>query len=421
MISARIEDRLGRGRLARKVAIGVVGAGLTWLLLGMGLQVGSKDNWMTVEHRDLVLGIPTEGELRAVDSALIGPPQLRRVWNFQVSMIAPEGSEVEAGQPVLGFDTTELNQRLRQSRAEADSAEKGLEKAITDLDIQRRQLGLRLEEAQAKLRQAELQGAGSIEVTAARELEKGRIDKRFAEIEIRSLEASLEQHEIKRRMEFATLRSKLEFARTKVADQQEAIQRMNVKAPRAGTLILRSDWRGNKKQVGDRVWRAEKVLEIPDLSAMEATAEVDEQAAGRLAERLPVIFRLDAYPDQEYRANVSSIRRAVQHKSRQNPSKIVKLTLELERTDTERMRPGMRFSGTIAARTIPQALAVPVRCVASDEQGAFVEVRGVLGGLFGRRRVYPELGRRNDDYVEVLSGLSAGDRVIRRVAEGGEA
>ena len=151
---------------------------------------------------------------------------------------------------------------------------------------------------------------------------------------------------------------------------------------------------------------------------MEATAEVDEQAAGRLAEGLPVTFRLDAYPDQEYRARVASIRRAVQRKSRQNPSKVVKLTLELEETDTERMRPGMRFSGTIAAETIPGALAIPVNCVASDERGAFVEVRGSLGGLFGSRRVYPELGRRNDDYVEVLSGLSEGERVVCQISQG---
>ena len=119
-------------------------------------------------------------------------------------------------------------------------------------------------------------------------------------------------------MESAILQSKLEFARTKVADQRDAIQRMTVKAPRAGTLILRSDWRGQKKQVGDRVWRADKVLEIPDLSRMEASAEVDERSAGRLAEGQPVTLRLDAYPDREYRAIVGLIRRAVQVKSWQN-------------------------------------------------------------------------------------------------------
>jgi HlyD family secretion protein len=410
-----------RKRLLWTAVIAVAGLGMAWLVSASDLGAGARRTWLRVEHRELVLGIPTEGELRAVDSALIGPPQLRRIWNFQISMIAPEGAEVQAGQPVLGFDTTELQQRLRQSMAEADAAEKALEKAVTDLDIQRRQLALRLEEARARLRQTELKVAASADVTAAIELEKAGIDKRLAETEIRSLEASLEQHGIRNRMELATLESKLELARAQVADQQAAIEQMSVKAPRAGTLILRSDWRGQKKQVGDRVWRAEKVVEIPDLSAMEGAAEVDEQAAGRLAEGLPVTFRLDAYPDREYRARVALIRRAVQAKSFQNPSKIVKLTLEVEQTDTERMRPGMRFVGTIAAQTIAGALSVPALCVSSDEGGAFVEVRGGAGGAFGSRKVYPELGRRNDEYVEVLSGLSEGDRVLRRVVAEGAA
>ncbi len=417
MIGGWFADHSQRGKLAWVAAILMAGLGLGWLVGAADPGSRGQRSWLRVERRDLVLGIATEGELRAVDSALIGPPQLRRTWNFQISMIGPEGSEVQAGQPVLGFDTTELNQRLRQSVAEADSAEKELEKAVTDLDIQGRQLGLRLEEARARLRQTELKVAASAEVTAAIELEKAGIDKRLAETEIRSLEGSLEQHRIRSRMERATLESKLERARSQVTDQRAAIEQMTVRAPRAGTLILRSDWRGQKKQVGDRVWRAEKVVEIPDLSAMEGAAEVDEQAAGRLAEALPVTFRLDAYPDREYRARVGLIRRAVQAKSRQNPSKIVKLTLELEQTDTERMRPGMRFVGTIAAETIADALSVPAACVGSDESGAFVEVRGGPVGFFGSRKVYPEFGRRNDDYVEVLSGLSAGDRVLRRVVE----
>lgn len=412
-----LAGRSWRKRTAAVTVVAGLGVGLVWLVAASGLDLGGPKSWLKVERRDLVLGIATEGELRAVDSALIGPPQLRRIWNFQISMMAPEGSEVQAGQPVLGFDTTELSQRLRQSMAEADSAEKGLEKATTDLDIQRRQLGLRLEEARARLRQTELKVAASAEIVAASELEKARIDKRLAEIEITSLEASLGQHEIKYRMELATLDSKLELARTRVEEQRAAIEQMSVRAPRAGRLILRSDWQGQKKQVGDRVWRAEKVVEIPDLSVMEGSAEVDEQAAGRLIEGLPATFRLDAYPDREYRAQVALIRRTVQPKSFQNPSKIVKLTLELAETDTERMRPGMRFVGTIAAETLPEALSVPVVCIASDEAGAYVEVRGALGGLLGNRTVYPELGRRNDDYVEVLSGLSENERVLRRAGE----
>ena len=109
MTRGSMEKRSKRRRLARAGAIALASIGLVWLVLGSGFGFGTKKTWLSIEHRDLVLGIATEGELRAIDSALIGPPQLHRMWNFRISMIAPEGSEVQAGQPVLGFDTTETH------------------------------------------------------------------------------------------------------------------------------------------------------------------------------------------------------------------------------------------------------------------------------------------------------------------------
>jgi len=371
--------------------------------------------WLRAERRDFVLGIPTDGELRAVDSVLIGPPALEGVWNFQIAMMAPEGAQVEAGQPVLGFDTTELGQKLQQATAQADSAEKELEKATTDLDVARRQLALRLEEAEARLRRAELESGVSEEAVAAVELEQARIDRRLAAFEIANLQAALGQHAIKQRLDLASLESKLAFARSEVERLAASIERMTVAAPRSGTVSYRADWRRNKKSVGDQVWRAEQVLEIPDLSAMEAVATVDEAAAGRLEPGLGVTFRLDAYPDLEYRAKVVQIRRAVQRKSRDNPAKVVKLTLSLPETDTERMRPGMRFRGTIVTESSPDTLTIPADAVFYGPEGPFLFVRTALG----KRRAEPELGRHNPDWVEVLGGLEAGDRVLRREPEDG--
>jgi HlyD family secretion protein len=398
------------GRIGLATALVAVAA-----FAALAVSGGGGSTWLRAERRELVLGIPTEGELRAVDSVLIGPPQVEGIWNFQISMMAPEGAQVEAGEPVLGFDTTELRQKLQQATAQADSAEKELEKATTDLDVERRQLALRLEEAAARLRRAELEAGVSEDVVAAAELEQARIDKRLAEIEIANLQASLEQHAIKQRLDLASLRSKLAFARSEVERLTSSIERMNVTAPRAGTVSYRIDWRHNKKSVGDQVWRAEQVLEIPDLSVMEAVATVDEAAAGRLEPGLGVTFRLDAYPDREYRAQVMQIRRAVQRKSQDNPAKVVKVRLELEQTDTERMRPGMRFRGTIVTESSPDTLTIPADAVFYGPEGAFVFVRTA----FGRQRAQPELGRHNPDWVEVLGGLEAGDRVLRREAEDG--
>lgn len=400
-------------RPRRALLLVVLSLPIVWIVSATAR--GSHESWLRVEPRDLVLGVPTEGELEAIESALIGPPQVERIWNFQISMLAPEGSRVAEGDVVVRFDTTELQQRLLQTSAEAESAEKEHEKAATDLEVERRQLELELEEAEARLRKAELQAGVSEEVTARQELAKARIDRELAVLEAERLESRLEQHAVKRRTELAVLASKAAFARRKVDQLQTAIDQMAVEAPRAGTVVYRSGRRGEKHQVGDQVWRAAKVVEIPDLERMRAAAEVGEASAGRLVEGLPVTFRLDTYPDREYRGTVASIRRAVQRKSRENPVKIVQLTLDIEETDTERMRPGMRFRGTIVTDSVAQVLTMPGAAVFSDARGPYVWVKTA----FGQRKVYPTLGRRNDELVEVLAGLESGDRVLQRLSDGG--
>ena len=371
---------------------------------------GEAGSWLTVQRRNFVVGVPTEGELRAIDSVLIGPPSLEEVWRFTISMIGPDGGEVEAGQPVLGFDTTELRQRLQQATADADSAEKKLEKASTDFDIERRQLEVRVEEAEARLRRAELGSGVSSEVVAASELLVARIDQRLARLEIESLESSRQQLASRQRLDLASLQSQLEQSSRLEARLADGIEQMTVTAPRSGTLIVKTDWRQEKKEVGDQVWRADKVLEIPDLRAMEASAEVDEAAAGRLEIGQSATLRLDAYPDREYRARITHIRRVVQRRSRNSPARVVKLTLGLEATDTDRMRPGMRFRGTIAVETSTATLTVPRTAVYFDLEGPYVLVKTA----FGRRQVRPLLGRINADLVEVLDGLDEGDRTLRR-------
>ena len=83
-------------------------------------------------------------------------------------------------------------------------------------------------------------------------------------------------------------------------------------------------------------------------------------------------------------------------------------------TDEERMRPGMRFRGQVIAELVPKVLAVPHEAVTLRPEGAAVTVRT----LFDQRRVYPALGRRNQEYFEVLGGLDEGDRVMLRGRDG---
>ncbi len=377
------------------------------LVAAAGLQPPSG-TWARVVRDDLVIGADIEGELEAVESAALGPPPMREVWNFKISFMAPEGTEVREGMPVLGFDTTELQQRLLREMAERDSTQKQLEKAVTDAEKEERDLRLRLEEARSGLRKAELKLATPDVVVARTEVEKARIDRHLAELEVSCIESKREHRRISSEAGLEALRERRDRAAAKVVELESQIGRMTVKAPRSGTIIHKSNWRGEKKKIGDSAWRAETVLEIPDLARMRAQAEVAEADAGRVEEGQRVGLRLEAHPDQEYHGVVRSIRRSVQQRSWRNPEKVVRIEIDLGETDQERMRPGMRFRGRVVADEAADTLVVPQEAVTLGPEGASVTIRTLLG----QRQVRPRLGRRNSEYFEVMDGLGEGDRVL---------
>lgn len=399
--------------MRKKVAFAatLVAAGI--LTFALGAFESEDGPWLEVERRDLVTSVDIEGELEAIDSAAIAAPPVPNMWQYKISFLATDGEEIEAGKPVIGFDTTRLRQQFEQLGSMRDTSGAELEKTIADFRQEKSDLELRLSEAEARLRKATFALNVPADTTARRDLEKSRIDHSVAELEIRHLKADLEHLDRRRQHEVERLTGGRDLAASKVEELGEAIKTMTVLAPRTGTVILKANWRGEKPKVGDQMWRGRSVLEIPDLERLRATVNIGEADIGRVEVGQKVTFRLDAYPDHEYRATVSRIRTAVQPRSPNDARKIVKAQLELEETDGERMRPGMRLRGQIEIERFESRVAVPQDAVFQDAAGSFVIVRG----LFGEERRVPELGRRDDAFFEVLGGLDEGDRVLGRGGE----
>ncbi|HVS15549.1 MAG TPA: efflux RND transporter periplasmic adaptor subunit [Thermoanaerobaculia bacterium] len=369
---------------------------------------GDGGVWEVVGPRTLERTVDVVGVLEAVDSSDLSAPQLPEMWRFKISLMAPEGSRVEAGQPVLGFDDTELQQRLLQAIADRDTAAKTLEKRTTDLAVERERAVLTLAEAEANLRKARLKTDVPPEVTASIELRQAEVDRQIAEHEAEFRRESLASLERRVASELGALQRQLEYSESRVGGLRAAIERLQVKAPRAGTVVYQANWNGDKKKVGDTVWWAETIVQIPDLERLRARAEVEEIAAGAVALGQTVRFRLDAHPDRPFRARVATVQRAIQARSFRDRSKVMKLRLELEETDPVIMRPGMRFEGELVVERSVDVLAIPLAAIFDRQGRPAVWVDGALG----RRTVEPTLGRRAGDLVEVVDGLADGDRVL---------
>jgi len=141
---------------------------------------------------------------------------------------------------------------------------------------------------------------------------------------------------------------------------------------------------------------------------MLGNGQVDEVDMARLAERQPVVLRLDAQSDVQLRGTVTSVARSVQAKSNTDPSKIVKLKIAIEPT-TMPLRPGMRFRGQVETAHLAKVVQVPADAVFVTPDGP-VAYRQTRGGF---ERVKLALGRRTSTMVEVTAGLAPGDRVSR--------
>jgi Membrane-fusion protein len=389
------------------IAIAAVLAGAGWTR--NKLAADRQGDWVRVTRGDLITGIDVTGTLSAVDSGSFGPPQVKDLWDFKISMLAAEGSDVKKGQPVLGFDTTELQKRFDEKSAESEQSRKEIDKSRADLALRREDEKLKLADAEGRLRKAQLKLEGPAEILSSNERRQVELDFGLAKQETESIRQRISSFERAAAARIALLTSKQQTAAAVVTATQDGIKAMTTLAPRDGTIVYVVNRRGEKKKVGDTCWRMERVIEIPDLARMMAKGEVDEGDAGKVAVGQRVEFYLDAHPDEEFAGTIREASRTVQRRQgTQDPIKVLNVDISLDRTDPARMRPGMRYHGTVELGRARNALLIPRSAVFVTGNGPVAYRRGA----FSVTAVPLKLGRENEKSVEVLSGLSASDRVL---------
>lgn len=405
----RLGEMMMRFRATRRnvaiAGIALPALALTWA----GTHQSLNDDWVSVRRDRLVIGVEVTGALRAVDTSQLGPPAISEVWEFKVSFLAPEGKQVKKGEAVLAFDTTSLEQSLAEAMAARDAATEKVEQKKAAAALKKHEDALRVAEAEAKHGKSVLKTDTPPELAGHRELEIAKLDLALASGELDYALTTAEKAGAEDAAQIEALVGEMEEAARDVADLERAIGQMRISAPRDGIVIYVTDRRGEKSKVGDTAWLNDKLVEIPDLRKMKADGEVDEADAGRVAVGQPVSFRLDAHPDVELRGRISSISRIVQRRSRTDPTRVVKLEIELDRTDPERMRPGMRFRGEAEVEVQTDALVVPSESIYSTASSPVVYRRSWLRW----EKIPVSIGRRNEELVEVLAGLAEGDLISR--------
>jgi len=377
-------------------------------VLGCG-SVAENDDWVGLTREDWSLGVEVTGTLKATVSDTLGPPQLGQQGEFKIARMAAEGARVAKGDEVLAFDTSEFERQLLERQNERDAAAAEIARRISDAVLRRRDEALGIAECEGAVRKAALKAEGSADLTSTLELKTARLDHELAEKRLvyqrqKALATTRRDQE-----DLEALREKHARAEQRVADAERSIASMKLSAPRDATIIYLTDWSGQKKKVGDGVWRGLNVLETAALDDMIAFGDAAVADFSRLSVGQRVTLRLEAHPDTEYAGEVRSIANLVEPPAPESPLRVVRVQIVLDATEPLRMRPGMRFVGTIETERVPHALHMPLEAVFLRPDGPIAFKRTGAGYA----QVKLSLGRAYRGDVEVLSGVAEGDQVAR--------
>ncbi len=173
-----------------------------------------------------------------------------------------------------------------------------------------------------------------------------------------------------------------------------------ITAPFSGLVVERYIKLAEQVNVGSELFR------LSDFDPLLCRIQVPERELRRLHPGQRAELTVEAWGDRRFDARVQLVAPVVEA-----ASGTVRVTLEVDGTDESGQRllqPGMFASVYLEMETRPQALVLPRRALALDslEDSVFVAADGIA-----RRRTV-ELGIRNAEFLEVLSGVEAGEQVV---------
>lgn len=266
-----------------------------------------------LRSRELTLGIPVSGAVRAVQSATIKA----RVAGELQDLTLREGDAVRAGQVVARIDATETQARVRQAQQQADAAR-----------------------AQVAISQRQFDNNQAL-------VAQGFISKTALDTSQASLDAA--------KASYQAGVAAADVARKSLVDTV-------LKSPIDGFVSQRL------VQNGERVAVDARILEVVDLSKLEVEALVPAADAAQVRVGQTASLQLEGTHDG-LQARVVRI-----SPSAQTGTRAVPVYLAIDNTTAlPGLRQGVYLQGTLAAGT-QRALAVPLDAVRTDQAEPYLQV-----------------------------------------------
>jgi HlyD family secretion protein len=232
----------------------------------------------------------------------------------------------------------------------------------------------------------------------------------------------LRRTEARARSRMAQAQARLSNADEEVSESTEDVQRRRrqvaactIRAPAPGLVVYSSsgETRGFEErgpiQEGGKVFQRQKLISLPNTAEMIVEVRVHEASVDKVRSGQRATITAEPFPDKAFHGEVLSVAPLpdAQRGYLSPDIKVYTTKVSIEDSQTS-LRPGMSAKVEILVERLDDILMVPVQVVA-NRAGRKVCYVATEGGTEERQ---VETGAFNDTFVEIVSGLKAGENVL---------
>lgn len=378
---------------------------LILLLLSCGKKETQEIPVSKVKKGTIYLDVYESGEIQAIQSVNISSPNISwRYGSLKITQIVKDGSEVKAGDTVLVFDPSEVKKAIvdAESRLEMNIAELEKLKAQHQSDLEGLKADYEVTRISQEISKIQFESAGYEADIKRKEiqlnLEKANIALVRAKEQIDNL-MKIQTEEVKQK------RLSINQDQARLTEANETLEKLFLITPSPGIAIINKNWSsGNKFQVGDQTWTGFPLIQLPDLSKLKATVQINEVDVSKIAKGMKVEIKPDAFSDSVYAGEVTSVANLAINKDGDSKIKVFPVDI-LIKENGEKLLPGLTVSCRILIDKMDNVIHIPLDAIHSDGIEDYV-FRKTNNGF---DKVVVETGASNADFIVITKGLEEGD------------
>jgi HlyD family secretion protein len=352
--------------------------------LGAGLFLYTRPDPIRVETAMVERGVVAEsvtntraGTIKACQRARLAPPSGGQIAKLPVK----KGDHVKKGQILLQLWNDDVSAQLSLAERDAVSAHARADESCVAARVARRE-AIRLER-----------------VLEQNLVAFDLVDKAKGEAESREAACRAATQNIR-------------VAEARIAQAQATMERLLLRAPFDGVVAEINGELGEFVTPSPVGIPTPPAVDVVDTSCIYVTAPIDEVDAPRIREGMQARVTLDAFGERAFQARVRRVAPYVLDLEKQ--ARTVEIEAELENLGNATLLPGYSADVEVVLAERDNALRIPTRALL---EGGRVYVFDSKGERVRVQRI--EVGLRNWEYTEVISGVKEGEHVVTTVDRAG--